>query len=56
VGSRRTFAAANTTLGGPKERHEGRTREGKLKTLLRHRFPLVLGNDLSGVMSAGIHG
>ena len=28
-----------------------RTREGKLKTLLNYRFPLVLGNDLSGVVS-----
>src|SRR5215208_5220801 len=28
-----------------------KTREGKLKTLLKYRFPLVLGNDLSGVVS-----
>src|SRR2546425_3890596 len=28
-----------------------KTREGKLKTLLKFRFPLVLGNDLSGVVS-----
>ena len=28
-----------------------RTREGKLKTLLKYRFPLVLGNDLSGVVA-----
>jgi alcohol dehydrogenase len=28
-----------------------KTRDGKLKTLLRYRFPLVLGNDLSGVVS-----
>ena len=27
-----------------------KTREGKLKTLLKYRFPLVLGNDLSGVV------
>lgn len=27
------------------------TRAGKLKTLLKYRFPLVLGNDLSGVVS-----
>jgi NADPH:quinone reductase-like Zn-dependent oxidoreductase len=27
-----------------------RTREGKLKTLFKYRFPLVLGNDLSGVV------
>jgi alcohol dehydrogenase len=27
------------------------TREGKLKRLLTYRFPLVLGNDLSGVVS-----
>src|SRR5437667_622468 len=26
-------------------------RDGKLKTLLKYRFPLVLGNDLSGVVS-----
>jgi len=29
-----------------------KTREGKLKPLLKYRFPLVLGNDLSGVVSA----
>jgi alcohol dehydrogenase len=28
-----------------------KTREGKLKILLKYRFPLVLGNDLSGVVS-----
>ena len=28
-----------------------KTRDGKLKMLLRYRFPLVLGNDLSGVVS-----
>jgi len=28
-----------------------KTRDGKLKTLLKYRFPLVLGNDLSGVVS-----
>ena len=28
-----------------------RTRDGKLKTLFKFRFPLVLGNDLSGVVS-----
>src|SRR5438445_705159 len=28
-----------------------KTRDGKLKTLLRYRFPLLLGNDLSGVVS-----
>src|SRR5881396_3785047 len=28
-----------------------KTRDGKLKTLLQYRFPLVLGNDLSGVVS-----
>jgi alcohol dehydrogenase len=28
-----------------------RTREGKLKTLFKFRFPLVLGNDLAGVVS-----
>ena len=28
-----------------------KTRNGKLKTLLKYRFPLVLGNDLSGVVS-----
>ena len=28
-----------------------KTREGKLKTLLKYRFPLVLGNDLAGVVS-----
>jgi len=27
-----------------------KTREGKLKTLLKYRLPLVLGNDLSGVV------
>ena len=27
-----------------------KTREGKLKTLFKYRFPLVLGNDLSGVV------
>ena len=27
-----------------------KTRDGKLKTLLKYRFPLVLGNDLSGVV------
>jgi alcohol dehydrogenase len=27
-----------------------KTREGKLKVLLKYRFPLVLGNDLSGVV------
>lgn len=27
-----------------------KTRQGKLKTLFKHRFPLVLGNDLSGVV------
>src|SRR4051794_18025440 len=27
-----------------------RTRDGKLKTLVKYRFPLVLGNDLSGVV------
>lgn len=33
-----------------------KTREGQLKTLLRYRFPLVLGNDLSGVVSdVGAH-
>src|SRR3989441_2127028 len=30
---------------------DGKTRAGKLKTLLKYRFPLVLGNDLSGVIS-----
>ena len=30
---------------------DGKTRAGKLKTLLKYRFPLVLGNDLSGVVS-----
>lgn len=29
---------------------DGKTRAGKLKTLLKYRFPLVLGNDLSGVV------
>src|SRR5688572_31899586 len=28
-----------------------KTREGQLKPLLKYRFPLVLGNDLSGVVS-----
>jgi len=28
-----------------------KTRDGKLRTLLKYRFPLVLGNDLSGVVS-----
>src|SRR5213592_3964857 len=28
-----------------------KTRQGKLKTLLKYRFPLVLGNDLAGVVS-----
>src|SRR5207244_9467090 len=28
-----------------------RTRSGQLKALLKYRFPLVLGNDLSGVVS-----
>src|SRR5712691_9673031 len=28
-----------------------KTRDGQLKTLLKYRFPLVLGNDLSGVVS-----
>ena len=28
-----------------------RTREGKIRTLFKYRFPLVLGNDLSGVVS-----
>ena len=27
-----------------------KTRDGKLRTLLKYRFPLVLGNDLSGVV------
>src|SRR5437773_9317553 len=30
---------------------DSRTRDGKLKTLLKYKFPLVLGNDLSGVVS-----
>jgi len=30
---------------------DAKTRDGKLKTLLKYRFPLVLGNDLSGVVS-----
>jgi alcohol dehydrogenase len=30
---------------------DAKTRDGKLKVLLKHRFPLVLGNDLSGVVS-----
>jgi alcohol dehydrogenase len=29
---------------------DAKTRDGKLKTLLKYRFPLVLGNDLSGVV------
>ena len=33
-----------------------KTRDGKLKTLLKYRFPLVLGNDLSGVVvDVGTH-
>src|SRR3989442_14026364 len=33
-----------------------KTRDGKLKALLKYRFPLVLGNDLSGVVSdVGAH-
>src|SRR6476660_2104034 len=28
-----------------------KTRDGKLKTLFKFRFPLVLGNDLAGVVS-----
>ena len=28
-----------------------KTRDGKLKTLLKYRFPLVLGNDFAGVVS-----
>src|SRR5207244_8267105 len=28
-----------------------KTRDGQLKALLKYRFPLVLGNDLSGVVS-----
>jgi alcohol dehydrogenase len=28
-----------------------KTRDGKVKTLLKYRFPLVLGNDLAGVVS-----
>jgi alcohol dehydrogenase len=28
-----------------------KTRDGKLKTLLKYRFPLVLGNDLAGVVA-----
>src|SRR5918993_4653714 len=33
-----------------------KTRNGELKTLLRYRFPLVLGNDLSGVVAdVGAH-
>jgi alcohol dehydrogenase len=28
-----------------------KTRGGELKTLLKYRFPLVLGNDLSGVVA-----
>ena len=35
---------------------DAKTRDGKLKTLLKYRFPLVLGNDLSGVVSdVGAH-
>ena len=30
---------------------DGKTRAGKLKPLLKYRFPLVLGNDLAGVVS-----
>jgi len=30
---------------------DAKTRDGKLKTLLKYRFPLVVGNDLSGVVS-----
>src|SRR5882672_5852535 len=30
---------------------DARTRDGKLKALLKSRFPLVLGNDLSGVVA-----
>jgi NADPH:quinone reductase-like Zn-dependent oxidoreductase len=30
-----------------------KTRNGQLKTLLKYRFPLVLGNDLSGVSDVG---
>src|SRR5262245_3995787 len=30
---------------------DAKTRDGKLKTLLKYRFPLVLGNDLSGVVA-----
>ncbi len=30
---------------------DAKTREGKLKMLLKYQFPLVLGNDLSGVVS-----
>ena len=30
---------------------DAKTRAGKLKTLLKYRFPLVLGNDLAGVVS-----
>ena len=30
-----------------------KTRDGKLKTLLKYRFPLVLGNDLSAVSDVG---
>jgi alcohol dehydrogenase len=28
-----------------------KTRNGQLKTLLKYRFPLVLGNDLAGVVA-----
>jgi alcohol dehydrogenase len=30
---------------------DSKTRDGKLKTLLKYKFPLVLGNDLAGVVS-----
>jgi alcohol dehydrogenase len=30
---------------------DAKTRSGELKTLLKYRFPLVLGNDLSGVVA-----
>jgi NADPH:quinone reductase-like Zn-dependent oxidoreductase len=32
-----------------------RTRDGKLKTLFKFRFPLVLGSDLSGVVPTWGH-
>ncbi len=35
---------------------DAKTRDGKLKTLLKYRFPLVLGNDLSGVVSDMVNG